>query len=340
MTQAVRWRPAMAEALYGEGGFFVRGEPSPVTANFRTSVHASPLFATAILRLVTSVDEALERPDPLEVVDVGAGTGDLLRRIAVLAPTYLRRRLRLRAVELAPPPADLPDHIAWQDDLPEPGSVHGALVATEWLDNVPVDIAEVDPAGRLRYVLVEPASGAESAGGHLDGDDARWAARWWPTSDPGARVELGGPRDEAWASAVAAMSQGLVVTVDYGHLVGRRPAAGTLTGFRAGREVDPVPDGSRDLTAHVALDAVRAAGEAIAGRSAVLTAQADALRALGLDAARPPRSLATEDPAGYVRALSAASQAAELLDPSGLGGHWWLLQPVGLDAGRLPALLR
>ena len=32
-----------------------------------------------------------------------------------------------------------------------------------------------------------------------------------------------------------------------------------------------------------------------------------------------------------MRALPAASAAAELTDPAGLGGHWWLLQPVGLD---------
>jgi hypothetical protein len=34
---------------------------------------------------------------------------------------------------------------------------------------------------------------------------------------------------------------------------------------------------------------------------------------------------------GYLRALSTASAAAELLDPAGLGGHWWLLHGVGID---------
>ena len=145
-------------------GFFVRdGDRSPVTGTFRTSVHASPLFATAMLRLVTSVDEALDRPDPLDVVDIGAGTGDLLRRIAVLAPTYLRRRLRLRAVELAPRPADLPDDIAWQDDPPAPGHrCTGVLLATEWLDNVPLDIAEVDADGRAALRAGRPGIRARS----------------------------------------------------------------------------------------------------------------------------------------------------------------------------------
>lgn len=36
-----------------------------------------------------------------------------------------------------------------------------------------------------------------------------------------------------------------------------------------------------------------------------------------------------------MRALAAASAAAELTDPAGLGGHWWLWQPVGLPTDRL-----
>jgi SAM-dependent MidA family methyltransferase len=332
----------MHRALYGEAGFFVRADRHPITGTFRTSVHASPLFATAVLRLLTSVDEALERPDPLEVVDVGAGTGDLLRRIALLAPTYLRRRLRLRAVELAPAPGDLPADIDWQANLPEPASVTGVLWATEWLDNVPLDVAEVTADGDLRYLLVDTASGEESSGGALNTADATWAQRWWPTTGlpPGARIELGTDRDESWAAAVRCLDRGLALTVDYGHTATERPRLGTLTGFRSGRETHPVPDGSCDLTAHVAVDAIRAAGEAVAGRPALLTAQADALRALGLDAGRPSRDLAAEDPAGYVRALSAASQAAELVDPTGLGAHWWLLQPVRLPAAALPIGLR
>ena len=48
-----------------------------------------------------------------------------------------------------------------------------------------------------------------------------------------------------------------------------------------------VPDGSRDITAHVALDACAAAGEAAGAGETVLTTQRAALRELGLDARRP-----------------------------------------------------
>ncbi|HZN18149.1 MAG TPA: SAM-dependent methyltransferase [Micromonosporaceae bacterium] len=311
----------MERALYGPSGFFTTPGGGPA-AHFRTSVHASPLFTGALLRLLTWLDQALGAPPRLDVVDVGAGRGELLCALAEAAPAQLRDRLRLVAVERAARPPGLPAWLGWRADLP--GPVTGLLVATEWLDNVPLDVASADGAGVARYVLVDPASGAEKLGGQVSGVDARWLARWWPLpSEPGARAEIGAPRDAAWASAVAAVRRGLALCVDYGHMVDRRPVFGTLTGFRAGRQVAPVPDGSCDLTAHVAVDALARPGS-------LLLAQRDALRALGVHGQRPPLDLARHDPAGYLRALAAASAAAELTDLAGLGGHYWLAQPVGV----------
>ncbi|MEV0426973.1 hypothetical protein AB0I11_10650, partial [Micromonospora sp. NPDC050495] len=71
----------MDRALYGPDGFFVSG-PGPA-AHFRTSVHASPVFASCLLRLLTSLDSALGHPVPFDVVDVGAGRGELLRSLSV-----------------------------------------------------------------------------------------------------------------------------------------------------------------------------------------------------------------------------------------------------------------
>src|SRR5690606_17153550 len=139
--------------------------------------------------------------------------------------------------------------------------------------------------------------------------------------------EIGLPRDEAWASAAGTVARGLAVAVDYGHTRDTRPPFGTLTGFRDGRETAPVPDGSCDLTAHVALDACAAAVPGPGGR---LLTQREALRALGVTAGRPPLALASTDPAGYVRALAAAGEAAELLAPDRLGALGWPLRPAGV----------
>lgn len=89
-----------------------------------------------------------------------------------------------------------------------------------------------------------------------------------------------------------------------------------------------MPDGSCDLTSHVALDACAAAG-AFAGARPELLSQREALHRLGVDGGRPPLALASTDPAGYVRALASAGEAAELTARGGLGDFGWLMQRKG-----------
>lgn len=319
----------MSTALYGSEGFFVSG--AGPAAHFRTSAHVVPVLGSALLRLLDLLDATLGRPDPLDVVDVGAGRGELLSTLARLAPPELAGRLRLTAVELAPRPESLPATIGWRRDLPD--RVVGLLLGTEWLDNVPLDVAVPGPGG-WRRILVDPPTGTESLGGPLVAAETHWLTRWWPAEHQpmAGRVEIGLARDTAWAEAVASVRSGLALAVDYGHLREGRPADGTLTGFRAGRQVPPIPDGSCDLTAHVAMDSVASAGTAVAGLPYTLVSQRTALHALGTDGRRPALALASTDPGGYVRALAQASAAAELTDAAGLGGQWWLLQPVGVDA--------
>ncbi|MEU7389285.1 SAM-dependent methyltransferase [Streptomyces tanashiensis] len=313
------WREATERALYGPGGFYLR--PEGPAGHFRTSVHASPLFAAAVARLLGEVAEELGT-DEVDLVDVGAGRGELLT--AVLAAVGSSLSVRAHAVERAARPAGLDPRVEWTDRVPR--GVRGLLFANEWLDNVPVDVAEADPEGTVRYVEVAP-DGTERLGAPVSGPDAEWLARWWPLREPGARAEIGRPRDEAWAAAVASLAAGRAVAVDYAHVRASRPPFGSLTGFRAGREVPPVPDGSCDVTSHVALDAC-------GGLAAELVTQREALRRLGVSGERPPLALASTDPAGYVRALASAGEAAELTAWGGLGDFLWLTQRVPDTAAR------
>ncbi|MEU6103296.1 SAM-dependent methyltransferase [Streptomyces flaveolus] len=435
------WRDATADALYGPAGFY-RGSEGPA-GHFRTSVHASPLFAGAVARLLCRVDEALGRPSSLAFVDMAAGRGELVTGVLAALPADVAARTRAYAVEVAGRPEGLDRRIEWLAEPPR--GVTGLLFANEWLDNVPVDVAEVDADGVARRVLVR-GDGTERLGEPVGGADAEWLARWWPLpGEEGLRAEIGLPRDSAWASAVSTLERGLAVAADYAHTRDTRPPFGTLTGFREGRETAPVPDGSCDITSHVALDAcataggaggagsgagagggvegragdtgsgagstgshpgATAAGPEAAGRreaqarrdtgatgrdadsttprpgataagpedagpgaahagrgtgatgraaaapgrdsdgvgcapvctpsGARLLPQRDALRALGVAGTRPPLTLASTDPAAYVRALASASEAAELTASGGLGDFLWLLQPVGsVDAARL-----
>ncbi len=308
----VPWREATERALYGPAGFYRRERPA---AHFRTSVHASPLLAQAVLDLA----RATGLPT---VVDVGAGSGELLVDLHRLAPD-----LSLVGVDVAPRPPGLPDGVGWLDAV-QAGS-ETLLVAQELLDDVPVDVAEHDGT-RWRLVLVGPATGDERPGDPVTGEDADWLARWWPAAGAGSRAEIGRPRDDAWAALVGSLRRGLAVAVDYAHGRDDRPVEGTLTGYRDGRQVRPVPDGSCDVTSHVALDSCAIAGRRAGATATVLTRQAEVLTALGVRAGRPAHELATTDPAAYVRALSARGELAELTDPAGLGSFGWLVQAVGV----------
>ncbi|HET7735560.1 MAG TPA: SAM-dependent methyltransferase [Nocardioidaceae bacterium] len=315
-TTAPTWKQAWDEALYGERGFFRRESPAD---HFRTSVHASPLLARALLRLCQEV--GLDT-----VVDVGSGRGELLRQLHDLAPD-----LTLLGVEVAPRPADLPEAIAWSPVLPT--EVDGLVFANEWLDNVPCHVVEADDDGVVRVVHVDE-SGTESLGARVDDRSVppslkAWCDLWWPLA-AGERGEVGTTRDRAWADVVGRVTRGLAIAVDYGHLKDDRPPFGSLRSYRDGHEVEVLPDGSRDVTAHVAVDAVAEAARGF------VTSQREALRALGVSGQRPSLDLATTDPTGYLKGLAEAGEAAELTGP-GLGDFYWVVSAVGVDPGSLRA---
>ena len=327
------WRQAMQAALYGPGGFYARGEPP--ARHFRTSVHVSPGYAAAVLELLREVDAGLGWPERIDLVDVGAGRGELLEQVLAaaaepgpagpgvagagavragpgrpgagrsgarragrgqgLAGRGLAGRIAACAVEVAPRPAGLDPRIGWER-VP-PAGITGLVIASEWLDNVPLDVVELTATGPA-VVQVDPVTGAERPHGQPDPADLAWISDWWPLRACGQRAEVGRTRCAAWAGVIRCIGRGVAVAIDYGHLGADRPGCGTLTGYLEGRAVPPVPDGSRDITAHVALDACAAAGAAAGADETVLTTQRAALRELGLDATASPAGARGQRSAG------------------------------------------
>jgi SAM-dependent MidA family methyltransferase len=304
------WEPAWAEALYGPTGFYLRAEGP--AGHFRTAAHAAGReLAEAVIRLATE-------HGCTAIVDIGAGRGELLTALAGATG----RPPILWGADVVPRPAGLPPAVGWSTvptTLARAGAAElserelaGALVmGWELLDVVPCPILELDADGGPREVLVESATGRERLGAPALSAERGWCERWWPVDDAvvGDRVEVGAPREEFWAQLVRQAVTGgarALLAVDYAHQSDTRPKLGSLTGFRAGRAVPPRPDGTMDVTAHVAIDAVAAAGLAAGAASSELTSQHAALRALGV-------------------------RNAELLEPGGLGGFSWLLQRLTLD---------
>ena len=321
------WAEAMSSALYGPDGFYRHQQPA---SHFRTSVSASAVFAEVIALLARRVDESLRQPDRFDLVDVGAGDGRLLSEVLAHLPPDLQARSCATAVDLRARPPSLPEVIDWTSKLPP--SITGLVIANEWLDNLGCDVVQVD-GGQLVQVLVEPGTGDELLGEAATHAERAWIADWWPELSEGDRCEVGLRRDEAWADVVRRLTGGVALAVDYGHQIDERASGvfngGTLAGYRHGRQVPPLPDGTCDITAHVAMDACAAAGRRAGAESTAMLRQRDVVDALGLDRSGPARELAHHDPAAYVGGLSRVGEISELRDPGSLGSFWWLLQTKG-----------
>jgi SAM-dependent MidA family methyltransferase len=306
------WKQAWDQALYGEGGFY-RQIDGPA-GHFSTATQGVPeigeMLARALLKLMAQ--EGLDT-----FVDVGCGRGELLEHVHQLSP-----EVHCVGVDIVDRPR-LSDPISWirspgGAQLPDEldGLSDTLVFANEWLDVVPCPIAEIDGEGELREVLVNISSGDERLGEVVAGSDREWCQWFWPLDhlQPGDRLEIGETRDAAWDDLLARLASGLAVAVDYGHTIGSRPAPGSLTGYRLGRQVLPIPDRSCDLTAHVAMDSLT---------HDELVDQRTALRQLGISGQNPPHDLSRIDPMAYLRGLSTASAAAVLTARGGFGDFLW-----------------
>ena len=329
MSEPVPWRSAWQRALYGPDGFYRRAEGP--AGHFTTATHGATGRALARTLWAWADSYGLDG-----IVDVGAGRGELLQHLYAWEPER-----PLSGLDVVSRPRDLPDRVGWVESpggasLPANWSPSRALVvAHEWLDVVPCTIAEVAPDGTLRELLAPPTPDScfepceipapdttnHSLGPPLTGADLEWCQRFWPsafTSEarPGDRVEVGRQRDEAWSALLDRLPSGSVaVAVDYGHTVADRPREGTLVAYREGHVVDPVPDGTCDLTAHVAVDSLRQTRR---------LRQREATDAVGA----PEYVSAAVDPAAYLQALADHSAVAELRRPGGFGDFWWVIAQV------------
>lgn len=165
---------------------------------------------------------------------------------------------------LAPSLSGLLPGVSLRPDLPT--GFHGIVVAVDWLSHVPTHVVQADDDGRPRIVHVDPISGQESLGLLLSDPGVpptlrEWQESYWPLEADFARAEIGTTREAAWRDVLRCLESGEAIAVEHGHQLDDRPEAGTL---RAPGDLPAIPDGTRDLSADVALDAlVEACGGAV-----------------------------------------------------------------------------
>ncbi|MGB3187537.1 MAG: SAM-dependent methyltransferase [Ornithinimicrobium sp.] len=312
----VAWHEAWQEALYSPRGFYRAGGATDLP--FSTSVHGVPHAALVMARALSVL---ADRHDLSTLIDVGAHLGQLgtaLRQVG--SP------LAYIGVDVNPRPRQMADIDEWvrspggpqlPDDLR--GMRDVLVVAQEWLDVVPAVVASRGPAGGWHEVWVEARTGQSRPGPPVAAEDRQWLARW--VGPEVSMAEVGRSRDDALRDLVDRVEHGMVVVIDYGHHRHTRPPQGSLRGYSEGRQLAPVPDGSMDLTADVAIDSLMSA--AGPWPRWALTQRAALGDLLG-PAQAPDYCLASQDPQAYLDGLAESGARHGLQAPEAFGGFWWV----------------
>lgn len=259
IPEDLAWDLAWARAATGDRGFYYHSLPYD---HFTTSVQHSTL-ATDLLPYVRT---ALLR-GPIRFIDVGAGTGLLAEQISDLLTPAERERTTLICLDVRPRPAHLSAAIDWiegdvRETIIQIPAGHTVLVAHEFLDDLPCAMAEVGSDGVAHIMVADHTHFTPTLGAALDtaSPEYEWLKKWWPTTRPFMRCEIGITRDACWRDLTALVSSGFAIAIDYAHMRADRIRGvwdgGTLTGYRAGQTLTPQATGEMNITAHVALDAL------------------------------------------------------------------------------------
>ncbi len=317
----------MELALYGPDGYFTSGPlRSEKAGDFLTSPEVSPMFGSTLAVFVEQ--EMVRIGEPFQLIEVAAGSGTLLGPLLATFPVSARA-VEVSAAARRALAATLPEQHIVGDfaELPEP--IRGVILANEFVDNLPMAIAQLTPGGwRERWV-------------GLDGDDLTfvdhpvrpevkaWLLEYAGPVEPGGWVEVQ-LEAAAWLkTALERLTAGCVVLIDYGDLAENlllRRRDGTLRTYRS-HHLGPHPldePGATDITADVNFSALVATASS-AGASVELHRQDVFLSRLGLRGTlrelrhQELASVRSTDQTGRLRLRSRIIEAETLLHPRGLG---------------------
>ena len=273
-----------ARSLYDpEDGFFASDTlRSTASGDFLTSPEVSSLFGETLARYVDAEWERLGRPQSMDLVEVAAGSGSLLRPLMASAEAPLTAT----AVEVSPAARSAlsMDFYDVRSELPD--AINGVLIANELIDNLPVALAiwEGDHWTERwvgldgeELVLVPVAARPEVAA---------WAGEFGVPVEAGGIVEVQLAATAWLQEAAHRLKSGSIVLIDYGdtaeNLAPRR-ADGTLRTYRS-HHLGPHPlaePGETDITVDVNFTALTVAAEAL-GLETHLSRQDDFLAEWGL----------------------------------------------------------
>lgn len=338
----------MERALYEPGlGYYATSASRPTRAgDFLTAPELHPLFGHVVARQVDEIWRRMGRPDKFTLSEYGSSGGALFLALLdglVRIDSPLAAQVRYRPVDLplqqrrAGEALGLAGLAERLDSGEADSPFIGCVIANEFVDALPVHrVARID--GRLQELYIGRREGAfvEMPDEPSDARLEAWFAAAGITLAEGQHAEVNLAMLDWLAEVGRRLERGCVLIFDYGEraadLYGPERLTGSLRAF-AGQHVssDVLGGmGTRDITAHVDLDALER-GAAAASLDVLGTArQAEFLLGSGLDEAYAAARREAET--DWHAALALRSTVRRLLDPQALGGYWVVILGRGFES--------
>jgi len=322
------------------------------SGDFYTAPDVHPLLAKAIFKQIQEVDDLLNHPSKLTILEMGGGKGllarDILRECEMVAPEVLSR-LSYLLIECSPAMRASQEHhlgeflqkglsIQWASSLSdlETRQVTGIIFSNEFVDALPVHRVTMQD-GSFKEVFVDcDGEGFGERLGPLSSDEISTYLKDGHVNLPEGyttEVHLDALR---WIREVdRVLKKGIVLTIDYGHTAqdyyGSSRQNGTLLCYYRHTVSDQpyAHVGEQDITAHVNFSGLALAGERTGLSVTGFTNLMSFLLSLG----------AEEMLAGLDQESKELQSAIHLLRPNGMGETFKVfIQHKGMNAPSLKGL--
>lgn len=330
----------MELALYGDGGYYsTHVEIGTRAGDFYTAAQ-SPLFAAALAEAVSQLHQRWGLPQHIQVVEFGAGQGELAaalgQELALRLPrvgltyTIVERSDRLRRVQAQRLRAHSVNGLRyiWGTAV---ATLPTVVIANEVLDALPVERV-LRSGDRLQqaWVRARVDGGLELVWRQAAPQVVQATGRWLPIGD-GTMGEVCLSLESFFLRLAAGGQPFCAWLIDYGMSAGEwasgvRPL-GTVRGYKNHQLTDPLEGpGRQDITADVNWDHACAAAES-AGLTVVgLSTQGAFLMNHGIMEAYVRLSAAGAT--GTLRGLQLSGELKQLTLPGGMGDRFQVLECI------------
>jgi SAM-dependent MidA family methyltransferase len=290
----------MEMALYEPGlGYYASSNIEIGKAgDFYTSQHIHPAFGAMMGKQLEEMWEIMGQPSDFYAVEPGAGSGLMCLDIF----DYLKKRdifkvLTYVIVEMNPAVQKkqknllkkYSDKVRWVSSLKELDSIKGCILSNELIDAFPIHLIEMDDKVKEIYVDVHNNKFEEIKGNPSIDAISDYLSEFSINLPKGYRTEIN-LRIKDWLKSVhEVLSEGFILTVDYGHpaqdYYSEDRNRGTLMCYYKHQvNEDPYQNvGQQDITSHVNFSSLKKWGEYFSLKTLGFCQQGTYLISLGID---------------------------------------------------------